>query len=400
LSACSALRRRLFAAPTLDRMLAKDRQTIGPAGIALSRAALIGIAAVFFLMGAQGAAYGPLLLPLTHRFGIDLPTAGASISANFAGGLIAVTAGLGLLSRVAARPFVWGALGLTALGALAVALAPAWPLVLGGVAVAGTGLGALDIGLTNIVAHSRGTRNSARLNLVNGAYGLGAVTGPLLVTLAGGDLLPLFGGGALVALALVPAVAGIRGRLPHEPEAGRPGRGLLVLLFMAAFVLYVGVEWGIGGWMPSHLVYLGHPAATAAVLTSGFWLLFAVGRLLAALIPAGVSEGAIVLGGCAAATLALLLAAAGPLAPAGYLLAGLAIAPIWPTAVGWLARRRPRDTRATAWLFPAAAVGGAVIPGGIGFLLGWVGLGWTPLVLAAVAAGTLVAFGLAARSRG
>ena len=68
--------------------------------------------------------------------------------------------------------------------------------------------------------------------------------------------------------------------------------------------------------------------------------------------------------------------------------------------MGWLARRRPRDTRATAWLFPAAAVGGAVIPGGIGFLLGWVGLGWTPLVLAAVAAGTLVAFGLAARSRG
>ena len=195
MSACSALRRRLFAAPTLDRMLAKDRQTIGPAGIALSRAALLGIAAVFFLMGAQGAAYGPLLLPLTRRFSIDLPTAGASISANFAGGLIAVTAGLGLLSRVAARPFVWGALGLTALGALAVALAPAWPLVLGGVAVAGTGLGALDIGLTNIVAHSRGTRNSARLNLVNGAYGLGAVTGPLLVTLAGGDLLPLFGGG-------------------------------------------------------------------------------------------------------------------------------------------------------------------------------------------------------------
>ena len=41
-----------------------------------------------------------------------------------------------------------------------------------------------------------------------------------------------------------------------------------------------------------------------------------------------------------------------------------------------------------------------MIPGGIGFLLGRVGLGWTPLVLAAVAAGTLAIFGLAARSRG
>ncbi len=368
--------------------------------ILLSRASLLGIAAVFLLMGAEGAAFGPLLLPLTHRFGVDLPTAGASISANFAGGLVAVTAGLGLLSRVPARPFVWGALGLSALGGLGVALAPAWPLLLAAVAVVGTGFGSLDIGLTNIVAHAEGRRSSAALNLVNGAYGLGAVAGPLLVTWAGGDLLPLFGGGALVALALLPAVTGIRGRLPHEPDAGRPGRGLLVLLFMAAFVLYVGLEWGIGGWMPSHLESRGLPAATAALLTSGFWLVFALGRLLAALIPAGVPEGAVVVGGCAAATLALLLAAAGPLAPAGYLLAGLAIAPIWPTAVAWLAHRRPRDTRATAWLFPAAAIGGAIIPGGIGVLLGRAGLSWTPMVLAVVAASTLGAFGLAARSRG
>jgi len=351
-------------------------------------------------MGAQGAAYGPLLGPLTHRFGVDLPTAGATISANFTGGLIAVTASLWLLARVPARRFVWSGLGLTALGGLGVALAPAWPLFLAGVAVAGTGFGALDIGLTNIVAHSEGSHRSAPLNLVNAAYGLGAVAGPLLVTLAASDLFRLFGGGALLAVALMPAVAGIRGRLPHEPDAGRPGRGLLVVLFMAAFVLYVGVEWGIGAWMPSHLEFLGRPPAIAAALTSGFWLAFAVGRLLAALIPAGVPEGAIVLGGCAAATLSLLLALVSPLAPAGYLLAGLAIAPIWPTAVAWLARRRPRDAGATSWLFPAAAVGGAVVPAGAGLLMGRVGLGWAPVILAGVAAATLAAFALAARSRG
>ena len=36
-------------------------------------------------MGALAAAYGPLLGPLTIRFGISLPVAGAILSANFAG---------------------------------------------------------------------------------------------------------------------------------------------------------------------------------------------------------------------------------------------------------------------------------------------------------------------------
>lgn len=351
-------------------------------------------------MGAQAAAYGPLLQPLTHRFAVSLPVAGAAISANFLGALVAVGACFWLFPRTPGRWLVWGGLAVAALGGVGVALAPNWPLFLLAVALVGLGAGALDMTLTNLIAHSEGSRRTALLNAVNGAYGLGAVLGPVLVTLAAADLTRLFGGGALLALALIPALGGIRGRLPHEPDTGRPGRNSLVALFMGAFVLYVGVEVGVGGWMPSHLQALGHSSSAAALLTSGYWLTFALGRLLAPLLPSRLPEGAVVLGGSALAIVALLLATAGPLAPAGYLLTGLAIAPIWPTAVAWLARRRPRDARATSWLFPAAMLGGALIPGAVGLLLGRVGLGWTPVILAVVAAGSLAAFGLAARSRG
>jgi fucose permease len=79
-----------------------------------------------------------------------------------------------------------------------------------------------------------------------------------------------------------------------------------------------------------------------------------------------------------------------------YILAGLAIAPIFPTGIVWLAKLRPGDARATSWLFPASMLGGAVVPAGISAVIGRFGIGVTPVVLSIVAVGCLVSFSLAA----
>ena len=65
------------------------------------------------------------------------------------------------------------------------------------------------------------------------------------------------------------------------------------------------------------------------------------------------------------------------------------------TALVWLAKLRPGDSRATSWMFPATMIGGGVIPPAIGVAIGWLGIAWAPAVLAAVAAVTLAAFLLA-----
>jgi hypothetical protein len=44
-------------------------------------------------------------------------------------------------------------------------------------------------------------------------------------------------------------------------------------------------------------------------------------------------------------------------------------------------------------------VGGAIIPGGIGLVIGRFGIGWAPGVLAIVGAACLISFSLAARYR-
>ena len=85
-------------------------------------------------------------------------------------------------------------------------------------------------------------------------------------------------------------------------------------------------------------------------------------------------------------------------APVAYVLTGLALAPIFPTGIVWLAKLRPADSRATSWLFPAAMAGGIAGPGAIGLVVADFGVGWAPLVLALLAAGCLSGFSLAGRA--
>jgi len=379
------------------------RAVVGPhrlnrVGLTLSRTSVVAIGATFGLIGMLAGAYGPLLEHLTHRFGVSLAAAGVAITVHFTGALIGVLVSMRFMEKVSGRASVTTASGSVALGCALIALATAWPVFLIGVFVVGLGFGSLDIGLNQLVAYSEGRRRGALLNAVNAAYSAGAVASPVLVSSFARDQLSvLYAAAAVVALALIPAAAGISGRLPVPPIArGRPP--FVVWIFVSAFVVYTSTETGTAGWMTSHLESVGLASVTAATLTSGFWLALVAGRLLITLVPESVPPPAIVLGGAAVATAALLAAASGPLAPAAYVVTGLAIAPIFPTGIVWLARLRPGDARATSWLFPAAMLGGAVGPGAIGLLIVPLGVAIIPVMLAILAAGTLIAFSAAARS--
>jgi FHS family glucose/mannose:H+ symporter-like MFS transporter len=349
-------------------------------------------------MGVVVAAYGPLLEHLTRRFGVSLPVAGATISVHFAGALIGVFVAMRAMEKLSSRVPVMVATGVVGAGAVAISVAPTWPTFVVAVFVLGLGFGMLVLGLNQIVAYSEGPRRAALLSVLNSAYSAGAVAGPILVAAFAAEHFSLLWlATAAVALALIPLAGGISGRLPVS--TGRPGRPeLLVLIFVAAFVLYVGVENGIGGWMTSHLEFVGLRSKDAAAYTSGFWLALVTGRLLMTLVPSRVPEAAIVLAGSAVAALALFGASIGAVAPWAYLLAGLAMAPIFPTGIVWLAKLRPGDSRATSWLYPASSIGGIVGPGAIGLVIAGAGVGWAPAVLGIVAAGMLLAFGLANRT--
>src|ERR1700693_596766 len=328
-----------------------DRSSVTRGGdhVILPKTALAAIAATFLLIGVLAASYGPLLEHLVLRFGISLPQAGSVLSAHFAGALVGVFISMWGMARVSGRIAIWAALGCLAVGCAGVALAPSWPAFLAGVFVIGLGFGGLDLGLNQLVAHSEGPRRSALLNALNSAYGFGSVAGPLLISRLSQDhLTALYGSAATLAVVLIPAVAGIRGRLPVAPRkskrdgeapAGSRG-GFLVAIFLIAFIFYVGVETGVGGWVPSHLESVVLRSLEAASITSGFWLALAIGRLLAAFIPDRVPPRVVVISGTAIGSVGLLAALNGQAAPIAYIVTGLAIAPIFPTGIAWLAQAR------------------------------------------------------------
>jgi fucose permease len=369
----------------------------GQERLVLTARAIAAMSAIFLLMGMVVGGYGPLLEHLTRRFGVSLPVAGATISVHFAGSLPGVLIAMQMFARFRARVTVLVATVIVGVGCTAAAVAFVWPFFLGAVFVIGFGFGALVLGLNQLVAYSEGRRRAALLNALNSCYSAGAVVGPLVVaSFAREHFSTLFLVAAGVWFLVLAGASGVSGRLPVD--AASPARpGVLVGIFICAFVLYVAIETGTGGWMTSHLQSTGLSYNNAAALTSGFFLAIVTGRLLITLLPAAVPESVIVSAGSAVATVALLAASFAPLAPVAYIVAGLALAPIFPTGIVWLARLRPTDSRATSWLFPAASIGGTIGPGAIGVVIAGAGVGWAPVVLAAVALAMTAAFAVAAK---
>ena len=362
----------------------------------LPRTSLAALAASFLLIGVAASVYGPLLPVLSHRFSISLPVAGQVFSAHFAGALLGVVGSMRVMSRLRNRDILAVALVVLAVGCALAALAPSWPLMLGAIFVVGAGFGIIDIGPNQIVAHSEGSNRTSVINTINGTFGVGAVLGPILVATLGEPRYQwIYVAVAILTLALLPAALRTPGRLPALTAAGTRRPVGLVLIFVIAFALYVGTEAGIGGWSTSHLESVGLGTAAAATVTSGFWLALGVGRMLAALIPSRISERAIVTTASALAVVAVLAAVSGRAAPFAYVVAGLALAPIFPTGLVWLAKLLPGDASATSWLFPGAMVGGAIIPAGIGLVIAQVGVGAAPVALSGVALAAFLAFAVA-----
>jgi FHS family glucose/mannose:H+ symporter-like MFS transporter len=367
--------------------------------IFLSKRLLIALAAIYLLLGTLAAAYGPMLEHLTVRFGISLSSSGAVLSAHYGGAFVGVMLSIWKLQRLRVGLSAIVSLSCLGVGCVAVVLASSWTLFLIAVFVVGLGFGALSIGLNQLVAYSALKKRSAALNLLSGASSVGAVIAPILVASLGGwRFTALYAGSAVLAVGLIPAVARISGRLPIAPTSAQ-GPGMHMGVFVVAFMFYIAVEAGIGGWMTSHLESVGQRSVVAETLTSGYWLAVALGRFLMILMPPRVPVSDVVITCSTLSVLLLPVTLIGQAAPVAYIAVGLVIAPIFPTGIAWLARLRPRDSRAMSWVFPASMLGGAIVPGGIGLVIDKFGIAWTPVVLSGLAIGTLAAFVLASSAR-
>jgi fucose permease len=331
--------------------------------------------AIFVLFGVSMTVIGATLPRILADFRWSYGTAGAVIAAGAIGYFLSTYAVSKLLGRIGPRAAAAVGTAFVALGLALFAASPSPAANFALYAAIGIGQGFLEI-VVNWSA-LRMDPSGRALNLMHGAFSIGAVAGPFVVgfLLGGGFswILVYRGMAILFGLILLTTLILPFGLIPKEEsgDAGREGMRLAtgpayILGFVALF-LYVGVEIGISNWASEFFVRVfGSSEATGSFMVSLFWLGLLAGRfgvpllfskarqdrvLTALAIGLSISSGALAACGFAGT-------ASMPLAVAAIALAGLSCSSIYPIVVALAGRAFPRSQ--------AKAIGLASAGGGVG----------------------------------
>jgi fucose permease len=366
--------------------------------------AFANMTTMFILIGAIASLYGPLLIRFSHKFQISLPAAGVVISVHFVGALFGVPIGWLGVKRVAGKVAIVASLLALALGVAGVATADSWTLLLVSVFFVGFGFGALDFTVNTLLARTAIKRRPHRLSLANAGYAIGAVVGPFLVIILHPHNYPiLFGAMAVIAVLLTFNNRGIIAppvRVEHHEHRevmGRTQRRAILLTFIVAYILYVACESSASGWIASHLNRVGYTASIGSVITAGFWLGLAAGRVIGGPLHKRFSHKLLVLAGLSLAIVISASALSDGLAPYAYPILGVVLASVYPMGLIWYTLLCPDDGNGLALIILCMMSGGIFGPAAQSVMVAHFGIHAVPIVIASFAMLTLAAFGSALR---
>jgi fucose permease len=342
-------------------------------------AAIIAI----FIYGMIAAMLGTILPELSERFHLT-PSQNGTIALAQAFGLIVASLAAGpLLDDEGQKLGIVLGLALIAIALFVLPRAAGFLSIVFLLFLLGVGGGIMVTGANDLASDVGDTHRATALTLANLFFGLGALATPFIAanlfgrnwvrlcyTIASLTVVTV----VIEALTKMPGPTGARRFVLAEaaPVLGRP------LLFMIGFFLflYITCEVGVWNWLPRHLIAQGIPESRALnILSLGFALGILIGRT--AVLPVLIRVPAVtvtLVGSIAmAVTTFLMLRVKSPVA-AGVLvfLAGLSMAPVFPSTLGIVGDAFPRMT-GTA----------------IGFVItcGWTGLAVSSRIIGAIAGG-------------
>jgi FHS family glucose/mannose:H+ symporter-like MFS transporter len=318
-----------------------------------------------------------------------------------------------LAARLGRRTILPAAALALASGLALQGLAPAWPLVLAGSALAGLGAGGLDAGVNSVFMDLSVAGRGDLLSRLHLFFSVGALSAPLMLGMlvgAGVDWrLPMLASAVAVLAVVLPlrAVGSVPPRArsaPGEPTGEvAPTRGGLpvprsmrvpLVALAIAIACYVAAEVGVSSWLVAFLV--NEPVTTATLALSLFWLGLAVGRLTAGRLgrriePVRYASVSAFVGGAAVA--GAVLGPPGAVQIALFAVAGFGFGPIYPMIMAVAGSLYPhRAATVSGLLTTAGVVGSIVYPPLMGFTSASLGLaaGMLGAALLVLAAGTAV----------
>jgi fucose permease len=335
-----------------------------------------------FVYGMTAALLGTILPDLSDRFHLT-PSQNGTIAFAQALGLIIASLAVGpLLDNEGKKLGLILGLAFIAVALFALPRSSGFRSIVFLLFLLGVGGGIVVTGANALVSDVSETHRATALNMVNLFFGLGGLVTPFIAanlfarnwirlcyTVATLTVLTL----AVQAAAKMPAPSGAGGFVlaAAAPVLGRP---LLFLLGLFLF-LYVSCEVGIWNWLPRHLIAQGIPESRALnILSLGFALGLLIGRVGVSpiLIHAPAIKVLLVAAIGMAVTTFLMLRSNNPLTAAAFVfLAGLSMAPVFPTTLAIVGDTFPRMTgTAIGFVITCGWVGLAVSSRIIGFIAG------------------------------
>jgi fucose permease len=369
------------------------------------RPLLILIAYIGFIsLGLPDSVLGVAWPSMRRTFGLPLDALGAVFLFGTCGYLISSMNSGRILRRTGVGLLLAGSSLLTVVSLLGYALSPRWSFFVALSFISGLAGGAVDAGLNTFAATNLSNRH---MNWLHAFWGVGASTGPMIMTAVLGTGAGWRWGYAVVAALQTVLVAGffltlkqwaVPGAEPAHEKAS-PRSEILRLpaawLSMALFFFYCGVETITGQWMYSVMVESRSISPVrAGAWVSLYWASLTAGRFLIGALANRVDTVRLVrwcMGG-ALCGVALLLTRTTPLTLAGLAVTGFSLAPIFPSLMSLTPRRfdARQVPRIIGYQVGAATIGIAVLPALAGVIARRAGLEMICVFLLVLAAALVV----------
>ncbi len=351
----------------------------------------------FISLGLPDGLLGVAWPDMRSSFGLPLDALGVLL-VSFTGGYLTSSFFNGVLIKRFGVAFVLAASCFaTGLALVGYTLTPVWWLLPLLAVLAGLGAGAIDAGLNTYVEANFGEN---LMQWLHASFGIGVTLGPIIMSTG----LKLTGtwrtgyivvGAAQILLALVFILTismwkvseteqekiqknvenGMAdSKLSSQVDLIQTLKKIPVWMSVGLFFIYVGIELSLGHWSYTLLTESrGISSELAGLWVGGYWGSFTIGRILAGFMSFRISSKRLIESGALlglTGSLLIFLNKGQWVSLLGLILAGIAIAPIFPALVSDTSFRvGKKHTANTIGLqIAGAGVGGALLPGLAGIL--------------------------------
>jgi len=363
-------------------------QTASVAATRRQAGLLVALAyAAFISLGLPDGLIGVGWPSIRQTYGLPIDALGALLITFTIGYLVSSATSGWLLARLGVGMLLVLSCVATATALLFYGLTLGWWVMIAFGIFSGLGAGAIDAGLNTYAANNFDART---MNWLHASFGIGAVTGPAIMTVVLTSGQRWRAGFAIVGAVLLALVGGFvltRGlwRGPGAParSAQHPARGATLAetlrqpvtwLGIVLFFAYTGAEIGAGQWTYSLLTEArGVSATLAGTWVSLYWASLTLGRILFGFVVHRMSSITLLrccLGAGVLGALLIWLDLALWLTLGAIGLMGMALAPQFPLLIsatpGYLGQRHAAN--GVGFQVAAASLGGAVLPALIGVL--------------------------------